>query len=147
MKDQALLKASREHYVEVGLPRSESKAFQKRYRFVAWGTEVCSASARTGVPNAKLAVIAGLVVGAMRLPLFSKRALQQLLGQFPHPFMHQKELSSVFGRSYRYVHGLDEDRLYRLPALVKEEFVIAGLLLGVASTNIRWPLSTRKIVQ
>ena len=73
MKDEAILKASREHYDEVGLPRSLSKAFEKDYRFVAWGTEVCSFSGRVGVPNFKLAVIAGLVVRALWLPHVSKR--------------------------------------------------------------------------
>ena len=57
--------------------------------------------------------------------------------------MHRKELSAVFGRSYVYVHGLREDKLYRLPALVREEFAAAACLIGLAACNIRWELSTR----
>jgi hypothetical protein len=38
--DEHLLAASRDRYSELGLPRSEKKAFEKQYTFKAWGTEV-----------------------------------------------------------------------------------------------------------
>ena len=141
LRDEELLQASRDHYIAVGLPRSEAKAFEGRYKFVAWGTEVDSCSGRVGVPIGKLLLICDLVVGGLCSVHLSKNALQQLLGQFPHPWMHRRELSCSFQRIYKYVQNLSASQTVRLPALIHEELLVAGLLLSLAHSNIRWPIS------
>ena len=75
--------------------------------------------------------------------MLSKKALQQLLGQFPHPWMHRRELSCIFFKSYQYVHALSERDVSRIPVLVSEELVVAGLFIGLSHANVRWPVSTR----
>ena len=88
-------------------------------------------------------MISSLVLGALDAPMLSKKALQQLLGQFPHPWMHRRELSCIFFKSYEFVHLMSESEVRRLPVLVAEELVVAGLFLGLSSSNIRWPVSNR----
>ena len=84
-RDDEILENSRKHYIEVGLQRSETKAFDRQYSFIAWGTHVDNQIGRVGVQLEKLCMICSLVVSALGCPVFSRKALQQLLGQFPHP--------------------------------------------------------------
>ena len=58
--DVRLVEASRQRYAELGLPRSEKKAFQKEYCFKAWGTCVDSKSGRVGASMSKLRQIEAL---------------------------------------------------------------------------------------
>jgi hypothetical protein len=140
-RDESLLAESRKHYAGVGLPRSESKGLENSYSFVAGEIRVDSDSGRVGVPLPKLSRLCSLVVAGVESPLFSRTALQQLLGQFPHPFMHRKEMSCVFAKSYLSVYELGESELRPLPALVKEELIMGGLVVGLANANITWPVS------
>ena len=143
LKDETLLEASRKHYEVVGLPRALSKAFDKSFRFVAWGTEVNSHSGRVGVPNEKLASIADLTLDFLDLPGVTKKSLQQLQGQFIHPFMHFSQLMCVFSGVFRFTHKLGQRQIVQVPAVIEEEFLCAAALLSVASSNIRWEVSTR----
>lgn len=142
-KDEILLKASRDKYQELGLPRSEKKAFEKSYDFKAWGTQVTSASGRVGSPFEKLKQIEALTHALVLEGKASKKALQKLLGLYVHPFMHRRELMSLFHHSYLYIENLPEKGLSRMPAYVGDELITAMMMLPLAECNIRAPVSVQ----
>ena len=105
---------SRAEYLERGLPRAESKAFDLEGAFVAWGTEVNNNTGRVGIPQSKLVVIGDLVLEALAIKKLTKKSLQQILGQFVHPFSHRNELMCVFDKAYLFVHRCDEKECAQL---------------------------------
>merc|ERR1711994_974590 len=60
---------------------------------------------------------------------------------FTHPFMHRRECMSVFHRWFCWQSELLASGGVRMPPDIREELLLASLLLGVASANIRWPFS------
>ena len=138
-----MLQSSREKYAELGLPRSEKKAFEKDYDFKAWGTQVSSDSGRVGAPYQKLKQIALLACAIMKEGWASKRALQKLLGLFVHPFMYRRELMAVFHHTYLFIEKLPEIGLKKMPSYVKDELIAATLLLPMAEVDIRAPVSVQ----
>ena len=141
--DERIMKDSRQRYNDLNLPRSEKKAFDKEYIFKAWGTNVCSQSGRVGAPVEKLRQIESLARSLLIGGYVTKKALQKLIGLFVHPFMHRRECMSVFHHIYLYVEKLAEGKLVRLPHHIRDEILTASLLLPMASSNIRWPVSTQ----
>ena len=141
--DEKLIRASRKRYAELQLPRSEKKAFEKEYDFKAWGTQVTSESGRVGTPYPKMKQIEALTIALLQEGRASKKALQKLLGLFVHPFMHRRELMATFHHIYVYIENMPEHDICRMPEFVKDELITAMLLLPLAETNVRSPVSNR----
>ena len=141
--DEKIIQASRKRYAELQLPRSEKKAFEKEYDFKAWGTQVTSESGRVGTPYPKMKQIEALTVALLQEGRASKKALQKLLGLYVHPFMHRRELMATFHHIYVYIEKMPEHDICRMPVFVKDELITALLLLPLAETNVRSPVSTR----
>ena len=141
--DEKLIRASRKRYAELQLPRSEKKAFEKEYDFKAWGTQVTSESGRVCTPYPKMKQIEALTIALLQEGRASKKALQKLLGLFVHPFMHRRELMATFHHIYVYIENMPEHDICRMPEFVKDELITAMLLLPLAETNVRSPVSNR----
>ena len=73
----------------------------------------------------------------------SKKALQKLLGLYVHPFMHRRELMSLFHHTYLYLEKLPESGIVKLPAYVGDELLTAMMVLPLAECNIRLPVSVQ----
>ena len=142
-KDEELLKASRDKYASLNLPRSEKKAFEKSYDFKAWGTQVNSETGRVGVPLGKLRQIECLIKAIVLEGWASKKAMQKLMGLCIHPFMHRRELMCLFHHAYVFIDGLPEQGVRKLPSYVKDELLCALLVLPLAEANVRSPVSTQ----
>ena len=141
--DEKLLKASRDKYSSLNLPRSEKKAFEKQYDFKAWGTQVCSETGRVGVPLEKLRQIECLIRAIILEGWASRKAMQKLMGLCIHPFMHRRELMSLFHHAYIFIEKLPDTGVRKLPAYVKDELLCALLVLPLAEANVRSPVSTQ----
>ena len=50
---------------------------------------------------------------------------------------------SVFHRCYKWLDGLREDQVSRVPPDIRDEILAACVLLPHAYTNMRWPVSQR----
>lgn len=141
--DEVIMSNSRAKYKELGLPRSEKKAFDKSYSFKAWGTSVDSSSGRIGTPTEKLRQIESLTTALLSVGQASKKALQKLIGLYIHPFMHRRECMSVFHHIYVFLENLREGVLYKLPHHIRDELAAACLLLPLSFSNVRWPVSVQ----
>lgn len=141
--DEEIMSKSRAKYKELGLPRSEKKAFDKSYSFKAWGTSVDSCSGRIGTPTEKLRQIESLATALLSVGQASKKALQKLIGLYIHPFMHRRECMSVFHHIYVFLENLREGVLYKLPHHIRDELAAACLLLPLSFSNVRWPVSVQ----
>ena len=139
--DDHLIEASRSRYRELGLPTSEKKAINKSYDFKAWGTALNSQSGRVGSPVEKLKQIEQLACLLLKEGFASKKALQKLVGLFVHPFMHRRLCMAIFHHIYLFIDRMNEKGLKRLPHYVKDEIACAILLLPVAESNVRAPVS------
>ena len=142
-EDERIMKDSRDRYRALNLPRSEKKAFDKAYEFKAWGTSINSQTGRAGAPKEKLRQIETLATSLLRGGYATKKALQKLIGLFVHPFMHRRECMSVFHHIYLYIEHIPDGKLVRLPHHVRDELLTACLLLPLAASSIRWPVSTQ----
>ena len=140
-EDERLVAASRAKYEALGLPTSKKKAINKEYDFKAWGTSVCSETGRAGAPLEKLRQIEYLATEILRAGRASKKALQKLIGLFVHPFMHRRECMSVFHHVYVFIENMPETDIKRLPHYVRDEIACAVLLLPLAQSNVRTPVS------
>ena len=141
--DEILTAASRDQYKKLGLPTSEKKAINKEYDFKASGTSVHSQSGRVGTPLKKLKQIEQLTCQLLAEGRASKKALQQLVGLYVHPFMHRRECMSMFHHIYVFLEKLPEQGIKRLPQFIRDELVCAVLLLPLAEANIRAPVSVQ----
>ena len=135
--------ASRDRYSELGLTRSEKKAFEKQYAFKAWGTEVCSATGRVGCPLKKLRQIEELTSQLVLHRYATKKAWQKLIGLFVHRFMHRRECMSIFRHTYMHIESLPDGCSRKIPQYVQDELITAALLLPMACSNVRLPVSVR----
>ena len=59
------------------------------------------------------------------------------------PLCHRRELMSAFHRYYKFCNNIPPRTRVRLPADIRDEIVSVVLNLSVASSNVRWPVSTR----
>ena len=135
------MQRSREKYKELGLPRSEKKAFDKEYQFKAWGSAVDSESGRIGTPIEKLRQVEELTIALLKVGYATKKALQKLVGLFIHPFMHRRECMSLFHHIYVYIESLGDSKLTRLPQHIRDELLTAALVLPLSFSNARWGVS------
>ena len=143
LRDVDIIERSRAQYAKLRIPTSSSKAFTRESKFVAWGTEVDSASGRVGCPAVKLLQIGFLILEVCSLPVVGKRCLQQLLGLIVHPLMHNRCLMSVLQDTYNHVSSMPKARASRLPSAAREELLVVGLCLPFACANVRRPVSAR----
>lgn len=141
--DERLMHLSRDKYQELQLPRSTKKAFDKQYTFKAWGTQVDSQSGLVSVPTSKLRQIEMLTCALLQGGLVTKKAMQKLVGLFVHPFMHRRECMSIFNHVYKFIERTPEGHSVKIPQHVKDELITAVLLLPLASSSARWPVSTQ----
>lgn len=140
-QDEEIMQRSRNKYKELGLPRSEKKAFNKEYCFKAWGSSVDSETGRIGSPVEKLRQVEELTIALLRTGCATKKALQKLVGLFIHPFMHRRECMSLFHHIYVYIESLPDNKLVRLPHHIRDELLTACLVLPLSSSNARWAVS------
>lgn len=141
LQDEVITKKTRARYEELGLPRSLKKAFDKSYNFEAWGTCVDSKSGRVSAPIEKLRQIETLTVALLATGEATKKALQKLVGLYIHPFLHRRECMAIFNHIYLFIEKMPEHGLRKLPHHIKDELACAALLLPVAMSNARWPIS------
>ena len=141
--DEILIQKSRDRYSELGLPRSEKKAFDKHYDFKAWGTQVCSQSGNVSAPPIKLRQIESLTSALLTSGVATKKCMQKLVGLYVHPYMHRRECMCVFQHVYHFIERMQEGVNMKIPQHVVDELITAALILPLASSNIRWPVSTQ----
>ena len=141
-RDEVIIEASRAKYQEEGIPTSKKKSFNKAGNFVAWGTEVDSASGRVGAPLAKLRQLGKVLTQVLELAKVSKKMLRQVVGLI-HPFMHRRNLMCLLQETFVWIETLEDHESAKLPPAVKEELVWCALCLPVAEANIRWEVSSR----
>jgi len=141
LEDVHIMHRSRKRYSELGLPRSTTKAFDKKYEFRAWGTSVNSKTGIVGAPYEKLRQIEILTTALLELGSATKKSLQKLIGLYIHPFMHRRECMAVFHHIYVFLENMPDGKLCRLPHHIRDELLIACLILPLANSNIRWPVS------
>ncbi|CAE7407977.1 unnamed protein product, partial [Symbiodinium sp. CCMP2592] len=141
--DETLIGLSRRQYQRLGVPVSLEKRFTKQSKFTAWGTEVCSASGRVGAPQHKLRQLCQLVCRLLRLGRASKKCLQQVVGLFVHPFTHRRLCMSIFSEIYSLIESWPSKGEHKIPKVLAEELLGACLVLPLAATNVRWPVSRR----
>ena len=142
-RDETIIANSRAQYAKHGIPTSASQAFKKSENFVAWGTEVNSASGRVGAPLKKLCQLGRVILEVLKLPRVSKKMLQQVAGLLIHPFMHRRSLMCLLQETFTWVETLDDKISKPLPPAVREELIWCTLVLPVAEANIRWEISNR----
>ena len=143
LEDETITHKARAKYDELGLPRSMKKSFDKEYNFKAWGTAVDSNSGRVGAPCDKLRQIESLVCALLDNGFASKKSLQKVIGLFIHPFMHRRECMSIFHHVYLFIERLGDTQVVRIPQHIRDELLCASLLLPLAQSNARWPVSTQ----
>lgn len=143
MADETLIAQSRSRYAELGLPTSEKKAINKAYEFKAWGTSITSDSGRVGAPVEKLRQLEHLAGQLLLEGYATKKALQKLVGLFVHPFMHRRECMALFHHIYIFIDRMPEVGIKRLPHYVRDEILCAILVLPLAHSNVRHPVSVQ----
>ena len=143
LEDEIITKNARDRYDELNLPRSIKKSFDKCYNFKAWGTQVDSNLGIVSTPLEKLRSIEALTIALLEAGQASKKTLQKVVGLFIHPFMHRRECMCIFHHIYHHIEKLPEGKIAKLPHHIRDELLCATLLLPLAGTNARWPVSTQ----
>jgi len=125
-----------------GLDKAEDKAFRHQPKFVAWGTEVDDRSGRVGVPLEKRHSIARLLFSLIELGWANLIIMQSITGLLVPSFMHRRICMSSLHSLYTWMRTLTPDYV-RVPPYIKDELCFALLLLPLAQSNVRAPVSTR----
>ena len=97
-RDDEILSDSWAAYDSWGLPRALAKAYTRKSRVVAWGTEVNGRTGRVGTDVTKTAGIAYLTLQTWGLRSCTKKAMQRLVGLHVNPFMHRRSSWRAFPR-------------------------------------------------
>ena len=105
-RDDELIAASRDAYLEHGFPRALKQAFTKQLIFKAWGTEVHGETGRVGCSVPLLLHLIGVIVEGLALRRVSKKLVQKLTGLLIHPINHRRELLAVFHDTFRWIEEL-----------------------------------------
>jgi len=142
LRDEEIMETSRCMYERVGWNRSIHKTFDKIQDFTAWGTSVNSASGKVGAPLPRRQTIIELTLGLLNLDYVTQKTMQQALSLYTHPFMHRRLLFSCFGEAFTWTSKFQPRQLKRLNRSVVDELIFAVLLLPLAESCIRWPIST-----
>ena len=153
--DKDLVDASHAAYVNARLVRAEDKAFgfgitardsgprHADPRFQVLGAEVLNEPGTAAAPLAKRAELMLLTLRVINQPYAELTIVRRDLASFIHPCMHRRQIMSVFHRVFRWLAGLTEHQAVRWPADIREELLVAALLLPLAEANIRWGISSR----
>ena len=72
----------------------------------------------------------------------TKQALQSILGSLGYPLSVKKICLYVFGSSYRWVDSLRDKKVFPIPWQVRQEILMASLLLSCATADLRSQIST-----
>ena len=112
--------------------------------FVAWGTNVSGATGKVGTPAAKRSFLCLFRLALLQLIYFPKVVMKKFVGLLIHPAMHRREVLSCFHRYFKWVDSFgDETRMTWDGADdVRDDILIASLLMGPCYTGIRWPVDT-----
>ena len=142
--DSELVARADSAYEAEGFPQSGDKAFNMDLDFKAWGCEMRGGVGRAAWPLQCRSDLAKLTLGVLQIGWASCRLLQQLLGLFAAVFVFKREMFSVFHHIFKFVDGLSETpwTWTRLPAFILDELRAAMLLLPLAESDLRAPLST-----
>ena len=140
-RDREVMAASRRAYEDSNLPLS-NKSFHEEGNFIAWGTEVRSEEGRVGTPRSKRLQLMVLGLATAMGGLVTKKMTQALLELFVHSMCHRREVMATLQRSYTWAASLPVGVAVRLPADIKDELAMGSLMLSLAVTNIRAPIST-----
>ena len=92
-------------------------------------------------PVDKRRQLARLIFSVVRQPVVDEGLIDSTLGCLVHPFHHAKHLRTSRHRIYKWRSNFRGVR--SLPADLKDELLVAALLLPFAYSNIRAPASTR----
>ena len=138
--DHRLVAASERAYAGARLERAPEKSYRYQEDFCALGTDVRPRRGWAGTPLKKRHQLAVLASRLVRLGEADKRTMQSLVGSFGPPFLHRPELSAVWHRVYTWVESMPPTGTARIPGDIKDEIVIATLLLGFAHASLRWDL-------
>ena len=139
--DADILTASRAGYAKAGWPLSSSKSFDFSKEFIVWGTEVRSDAGKVGAPRSRRLQLFMLTLLVLTAPGVTKALMQSLLGSYIHPFSHRKECMSVFGKAFKWTSNLPDCIVHSIPFDVKLELIGAALLVLLAVSDIRAPVS------
>ena len=142
-EDKELVDASRRRYAELDLPISKSKKFSFEPMFTAWGTETISADGKCGAPRVRRSQLLILSLLVLASPEVSKELLQGLLGSFIYPLSHRRETMAVLERAFRRVADLPKGKITKIPHSIRDESLMAALVLPVAESYIRSPVCSR----
>ena len=149
--DRPVHDASLRAYESSGLPRAPEKSIGfgspidpvPRTRFTVIGTEVCSDPGTVSAPMQKRQHLFVLSAQALSLKAVGPELLRRHISLFTHPFMHRRELMSVFGNVYTWLAAQRACTVVRWPPEVADEVAAASFCLPLAEAHIRWPVSTR----
>ena len=149
--DSDAIEASHAAYASVGLPRAPQKGFGfsrqsqndpcGEENFTAWGTEVRSEDGTAAAPVRMRAELFCLACSALSLPAVGKNLLRRLVGNFVIPFLHRRECTSTFHRVYKFMSELEIGEVVSWPSDIRDEIALAALLLPLAASHMRWPIS------
>ena len=139
--DRQLMSSASAAYRDAHLEEAVEKDVDAQPVFTAWGTTVDSNTGEVSAPLGRRSALAWFDVFCASLPAISPGLLRRLLGLHVHHFSHNKLLMSVFHRAYRWMTGLHEHRMASIPMDIRMELMAAALLLPLARTNIRTPVS------
>ena len=137
LRDSEIVDTSVAVYESHGAALSLKKRVRNLENFAAWGTEVRGRRGMAGSISSKREQLACLVFDVMANRVVDRHCMEVMLGGFVHPFSHRLELHSVFHRSYKWKMELIEGRTYRLPADIRDEFLIASIYLALADSHMR----------
>ena len=79
----------------------------------------------------------------LHMRIVPKFIIRRLIAILVHPYMHRKELFSVFHCVHKWLEPFDENAMLRIPPHIRDELALAILLLPVVVGNLRWPVSIR----
>ena len=72
----------------------------------------------------------------------TRKAVEQVIGLFTHPFMHKRILLSCFADVYIWCQECEPGKVKRLSKCVIDELISAVLMMPLAEANARWQLSS-----
>ena len=148
--DRDLIQASHLAYEHNHIDRSTDKAFGFSHvsdnpkadtTFRAWGTEVDGVRGTVRAPPEKCLEVAALIQAALANTWTQKEFITRILGLLVHPLMHCRPLAASLGDVYQWHANLGDGVKVRWPAQVRQQLFCASLMLLVAETRLRDPVS------
>jgi len=150
--DKDVILASHKAYVSSGLPRSEEKGFGfaaagasgttcAETNFTAWGTEVNQGFGSVGTPWRKRFLLWILTLFQLSQKRSEQSVVKRLTALYVHPFMHRRECFSCWHRVFKWLSNISPGQVVAVPPDIRDEIAVASLIIPIAYTNIRAPVS------